>query len=290
MTKELRRPSWYNDEFYNKSREPEEWLYELWKRYQFDQDKIGLANSIYTYPIKQQEKWFIEFIFDKQIEKFLNNFLEATPPHPIRYPSVSDIFLMYHQFINSDWYKSNPNREAFESAISTITNEGTLSREQNIAFIEMYKTPWCVFYENHQQNDWCPKNEMKYLSGIPLSLDPGYAKKDTDKILKKKLNAWVGKLQGIQVQFDRWQESNILAVFDLRLWFQIQRIEFKKIDIHRLIWPNGRVSNTTGEGVNPYDDIDHSIDLVNRVIDKSPICSLLTMCNARKYKKETVTV
>ncbi|MCE3044654.1 hypothetical protein [Legionella sp. 16cNR16C] len=95
MTKELTRPSWYNDEFYNKSRTPEEWLYELWKRYQFNQDEIGLPNSIHTYSIKQQEKYFDEFIFDRQIDKFLSFFVKATPPEPIRYPSVSDIFIMY---------------------------------------------------------------------------------------------------------------------------------------------------------------------------------------------------
>ncbi|HAZ7573790.1 hypothetical protein OQJ02_05040 [Legionella sp. PATHC032] len=289
MTNELKRPCWYNEDFYNKIREPEEWLYELWKRYQFSQDEIGLPNSIYTYPIEQQEKYFNEFIFAQQIEKFLDTFLDAAPPQPIRDPSVSDIFLMYHQIINSDWYKSVPNREAFESAISSVTNERNLSREQKIAFDEMYKIPWYVYNENHH-DDWCPKNEMEYLSGIPLSLDPGYAREDVGKILNEKLNLWVGKLQGIHKQFDRWHARKILAVFDLTLWFQIQKIEIKKIDIHRLIWPNGRVSNSTGEGVNPYDDIDHSFDLVNKVIDKSPIYSLLTFCNARKFKKETATV
>lgn len=290
MTKELTRPSWYDDEFYNKSRTPEEWLYELWKRYQFSQDKIGLPHSIHIYPIKQQEKYFIEFIFDQQIEKFLNGFLEATPPQPISYPSVSDIFIMYHLLTKTDWYKNNPNRDAFESAISKITNEETLSRKQKIAFHEMYKTPWCVFNENHQQDNWCPNKEMEYLSGIPLSLDPVYSKEDTAAILKKKLNAWIGKRQGIQFQFDRWQESKILAVFDLRLWFKIQSIEFSNIGIHRLIWPDGRISDSNADGVNPDDDIKHIIKLANRVIDKSPISSLLIMCNARKFKKETTAV
>lgn len=80
----------------------------------------------------------------------------------------------------------------------------------------MYKTPWCAFYDNYQQDSWCPKKEMEYLSGIPVSIDPGYAKEDTINILKKKLNVWIGKIQGIQFQFDSWQERKILAVLDLR--------------------------------------------------------------------------
>ncbi|CEG59362.1 hypothetical protein [Legionella fallonii] len=288
MAKELTRPSWYNDEFYNKSRTPEEWLYELWKRNTFNRDETALPDSIRNLSIKEQEQYFIKVIFEQKIEKILR-LLKPTPPRPIRDVSISDVFIMYHLVTNTDWYKNNPHRVAFESAISAITNEDALSMEQKIAFHEMHETPWCVFYENYQQDSWCPKKEMEYLSGLLFSLDPAYSKKDTLTVLKRKLNASVGKLQDIQVQFDRWQESKILAVFDLRLWFKIQGIGFTNIGIHKLIWPKGRVSSSTGHEVNPYDDIDHSIDLANKVIDRSSISSLLIMCEARKFKRETVT-
>ncbi|AMV13829.1 hypothetical protein SCO11_01985 [Legionella pneumophila serogroup 1] len=286
MTKELARPDWYNDEFYNKTRTPEEWLYELWKRDRFNRDKTGLPHSIRKLPIKEQEQYFIDVIFEQKIEKMLS-FLKPTPPKPIRDVSISDVFIMYHLVTNTDWYKNNPHREAFESAISAITNKDSLSMEQKIAFHEMHETPWCVFYENYQQDSWCPKKEMEYLSGLLFSLDPAYSRKDTLTVLKRKLNASVGKLQDIQVQFERWQESKILAVFDLMLWFKIQGVRFTNIGLHKLIWPKGRVSSSTGQGVNPYDDIDHSIKLANKVIDRSSISSLLIMCEARKFKKET---
>lgn len=287
MIKELARPDWYNDEYYNKSRTPEEWLYELFKRDTFNQDEMGFPHSTRILPIQEQEQYFIEVIFEQKIEKILS-LLQATPPKPIRDVSISDVFIMYHLIINTDWYKNNPNREAFENAISIITNEGALSREQKIAFHEMYQTPWCVFDENYHQDSWCPKKEMEYLSGLLFSLDPAYSKKDTLTVLKKKLNASVGKIQDIQLQFDRWQASKILAVFDLRLWFKIQGIQCTNISIHKLIWPRGRISNSTGNEVNPYDDIDHSIDLANKVINRNSINSLLIMCEARKYKRETV--
>lgn len=289
MTKELTRPRWFNDEFYNKTRTPEEWLYELWKRDSFNRDKIGLPHSIRILPINEQEQYFIEVIFEQKIEKILN-LIKATPPEPIRDLSVSDVFIMYHLVTNTDWYKNNPNRNAFEDAISAIIHEGTLSREQKIAFHEMYETPWSVFSENSQQDNGCPKKEMEYLSGLLFSLDPSYSKKDSITILKKKLNASVGKIQDIQVQFERWQESKILAVFDLRLWFKIQGIRFTNIGIYKLIWPKGRVSSSTDHEVNPYDDIDHSIELANKVIDRSTISSLLIMCEARKFKKEMTVV
>lgn len=289
MIKKLARPIWYNENFYNKERTPEEWLYEIWKRDAFNCDKIGLAHSIYKLPISEQGEYFIKFIFAEELENFLDH-LEPTPPEPIKNLSVSDVFIMYHLLTNSDWYKKNSNRDEFEKSIPSIINNKTLTKEHKIAFHEMYKTPWCVFYENHKQDSWCPKKEMEYLTGIPISLDPVYAKEGTIKILKKKLNASVGKIQDIQAQFKRWEESKILAVFDLRLWFKIQGIKFTKIGIHKLIWPNGRVSTATSEEVNPYDDIDHSISLVNRIIDRNVVSSLLTFCEAKKFKNEISTV
>ncbi|STX43940.1 Uncharacterised protein [Legionella donaldsonii] len=290
MTKELTRPLWYDDEFYNKILTPEEWLYEVWKRYQFNQGNIGLSHSVHQLPIKEQEECFREFILAKEIDKFLNFFVTASPPQPIRYPSVSDIFIMYHLLINTDWYKNNTNREAFESAISKIINKEGLSREQNLAFHEMYKTPWCIFYENHQQDSWCPKKEIECLTGNSLSFDPGYVKEDTITILKEKLNSWIGKIQRIEVQFDSWQDRKILAVFDLRIWFKMQGIKITNIGIHKLIWPKDRISNSSKEGVNRDDDIKHSIKLVNKVIDRSVISSLLMMCEARKFKNEATAI
>jgi hypothetical protein len=288
MTKKLTRPSWYDEEFYNKVRTPEEWLYEIWKRNQFKQGKISLHFSVNSLPITEQEQYFIEFIFEKECEKFLSILLKATPPQPIKYPSISDVFFMYHLIKNSDWYNNHSKRGTFESAIPAIIKRDTetLSREQKAAFLEMHETPWCVFHELHTQETWCPIKEMGYLSGIPLSLDPGYIKEDTITVLKKKLNAWVGKLQDIRLQFDRWQEGKILAVFDLMLWFKIRKTEYSNKGLHNLIWPNGRISKSTGEEVNPYDDIDHSIALASRVIDDSPVSSLLSLCNTRKFKKE----
>ncbi len=285
MAKKLIKPSWYDEEFYNKNRTPEEWLYELWKRNQFRLGDIGLSHSTPSLSLHEQEKYFIEFIFDPRIENYLS-YLEATPPRPIRDLSVSDIFIMHNLLTNADWYKNHPKRHAFESSISTIAEKRTLPKEQMRAFYEMYKTPWCVFYENHQQDSWCPKKENVYLSGIPISLDPGYLKEDTIAILKKKLNACVGKIQDIRSQFERWQSSKILAVFDLMLWFKIRRIEYSNIKLHNLIWPAGRISKLKGNEVNPYDDIDHIISLTNRVIDDGPIRSLMVLCQARKYKKE----
>lgn len=288
MITKLTRPSWYKDEFYNSTRTPEEWLYEIWKRNQFKQDNIGLPHSIDILSATEQEICFIEFIFAQEIEIFLKNFLEAARPAPIKYPSVSDVFFMFYLLKNSDWYKNHPKKDAFESAIPAMINNDieALSKEQKIAFFEMYKSPWCVFNELHSQETWCPIKEMGYLSGIPLSLGPGFIKEDIIAVLKKKLNAWVGKLQDIRLQFDRWQESKILAVFDLMLWFKIRKIEYSNIGLHKLIWPDGHISKMTGCEVNPYDDIDHCIALAARVIDDSPIKSLTSLCNTRKFKRQ----
>lgn len=287
MIKESIRPGWYDDKFYSKKKTPEEWLFELWKRVAFNQQ----FHAIHLLSIQEQEKRFLEVIFDTQSDKYLSS-VEAIEPQPIRHPSVSDIFLMYHQLANTDWYQKNSNREEFENAIFAITENRALSREQKLAFSEMRKIPWCVAYENHQKDNWYPQKEIEYLSGIPILLDPGYDKEDTITILKRKFDAWIGKKKRRQVQdqFDIWQESQILAVFDLKLWFEIQKTKITNIDIHKLIWPEGRISKVTGEGVNPDDDIRHSIDLTIKVIDINVIGSLHRLCEGRKFKREMFSV
>lgn len=199
---------------------------------------------------------------------------------------------MYHQLTNTDWYQKNSNREEFENAISAITENRSLSREQKIALMEMQNTPWCIAYENHQKDNWYPQEEIGYLSGIPILLDQRYDKEDTITILKKKFNAWMGKKKRRQVQdqFDIWEESQILAVFDLKIWFEIQKTKISNIVIHKLIWPEGRISKVTGEGVNPDDDIRHSIDLTIKVIDSNVIASLIMLCENRKFKKVMLPV
>lgn len=282
MARKLIRPHWYNVEFYSKERSPEEWLFELLKRYAFGQQ----FHSISHLRIDEQEKIFIKEVFNEQLNNIIN-FIEAIAPQPIRYPSISDIFLMYHQLTNTEWYKKNPNREEFERAILEIINNKKLTREQEIAFRGMQKIPWCISYGNHQQDNWYPQIEIEHLSGIPILIDPAYRKNDIIAILKKKFDRWVGKSKrpDISEQFNIWQESQILAVFDLKCWLEIQKVKFTKIDIHRLIWPNGRVSKSTGEEVNPYDDIDHCMNLIKKIIDRNVISSLITMCEARKFKK-----
>jgi hypothetical protein len=285
MAETLERPDWYNEDFYSKKRTPEEWLYEIWKRDKFNRDDLGFPFSIRLLSAEKRKKCFQEIIFLNDIKEFLSG-LQATPSQPIKHLTVSDVFRMANMISNSDWYKSQPDRELFESAIASMTNGTELSKDQKIAFNKFYDTPWCAFHEKSNDKTWYPNKDMIYLSGIPISLDPGYAKKDIINQLKSKLTRWVGKLQDIELKFNTWQDSNILAVFDLMTWFRIQDIEYSKIALFKLIWPQGRLSMTTKEYVNPDDDIDHSISLVVRVISRDVIRTLAVMCEARKHREQ----
>ncbi|MGX6643254.1 hypothetical protein [Legionella pneumophila] len=162
-----------------------------------------------------------------------------------------------------------------------------MSIEQKIVFNRFYEIPWGVFHENSKDKSWYPNKDIAYLSGIPLSVDPTYSKKDITKQLENHLKQWVPKLHDIEGKFPTWQESIILAIFDLMAWFQIQNIKYKKIDLHRLIWPKGRFSLTTGEEVNPDDDIAYSLNLAERIINRNVIRTLTIMCEARKYKEQS---
>ena len=98
------------------------------------------------------------------------------------------------------------------------------------------------------------------------------------------LTKWVGKLHDISTKFDNWHESKILAVFDLQAWFKLQGIEYNKIDLHNFLWPDGRISPTRNELVNPYDDIDQIIELTHRVISNDVVRTLWIACESRKYQ------
>lgn len=286
MTKTIEKPDWYKEDFYNKKRTPEEWLFEIWKRDKFNREDLGLPCSIRILPVEEGKKLFLKFIFLNDIERFLAG-LQPTPSQPIKPVTVSDAFRMVSLIANSDWYKNQADKELFESAIAAIDRGDELSTEQKIALNRFYDTPWYAFHENSHDKTWYPNKDIAYLSGIPMSIDPSYAQPDIISQLKNLLKRWIGKLQNIELKFDTWQESNILAVFDLMTWFKIQNIKYKNIELHRLIWPDGRYSLTTNDPVNSDDDIDHSIKLVKRVISRNVIRTLTIMCEARKYKEQT---
>lgn len=283
MKKELTRPSWYDDEFYNKNRTPEEWLYELDKRYNFKRNKIGLTHPINELSQEKQEKYFREFIFSQGIESILND-LKPTSRQPVKYPSVSDIFIMYHHLINSSWYQNHPKRLTFENGISKHFKNGILTGKQKDILMEMHDTPWCAFHKNYQQESWCPNKDFHFLTGIPISLDAFHSKEDICTDLKNKLTAWAGKPHDFLSKIETWQESKVLAVFDLIAWFKIKQIKYTKIGLYYLIWPNARISKTTGEEVEPNDAIKNSIKLTDETINSSVIKLLVMICEDRKQK------
>jgi hypothetical protein len=285
MTKKIARPKWYNDELYNKHRTPEEWLFELDKRYNFKRDKIGIPQPINKLPQSKQEYLFQEYIFSEEIESILD-VLQPTSRQPIKYPSVSDIFIMYHSLINSDWYKSHPKRLTFENAFLKKLNNGILTGRQKDVLMEMHDTPWCVFHKDHEQENWCPNKDFHYLTGIPISLDAFHSKESICTDLKNKLTAWAGKPHDFLSKLETWHESKILAVFDLMTWLEIRQIKYTKIDLYELIWPKGRISKITGEVVEPNGAIKNSIKLADEVISPGYIKLLVMICEDRKLKNE----
>jgi hypothetical protein len=285
MVKNLEKPNWYQEEFYNKVRTPEEWLYEILKRNNFLHNGY-FQLSISLLPLEEKGKFFLNQIFEDRIDNALS-FLQAEPSQPIRALTVSDVFRMASLISNSDWYKTHPDKMIFENAIAGMSNGKTLTPEEKNVFNKFYNTPWHFFHENSKDNNWYPNKDITHLSGIPLSIDPGYAKEDTAKQLKNYLTRCVGKLQDIELHFEAWQERKILALFDLMMWFKVQEIEYTNINLHRLIWPKGRFSSTQDEYINPDDDIEDSVKLVIKIINQNVIRTLAIMCEARKSKKET---
>ena len=284
----MEKPDWYQEEFYNKKRTPEEWLFEIWKRDKFNREDLGLPYSIRILPIDEIKKHFLKFIFSNDIDWFFAG-LQPTPSQPIKPITVSDVFRMASMIANSDWYKNQPDKELFESAIAAITKGDELTIEQKSVFGQFYDIPWYAFHENSHDKTWYPNKDIAFLSGVPISLDPSYAKEDITTELDNHLKTWVGKLHEIEQKFDVWHERRLLAIFDLRMWFQIQNIKYSKIGLHKLIWPKGRYSLTTDEVVNPDDDIAYSMNLAERIINRNVIRTLTIICEARKYKEQSLS-
>ncbi|MFZ2315624.1 MAG: hypothetical protein WAW86_08230 [Gammaproteobacteria bacterium] len=286
MAKSIERPDWYQDEFYNKQRTPEEWLFEIDKRIKFDKDELNIPFSIRLLTLEEKKQLFLKVIFYNEIENYLSQ-LDEIPSQPIKHLTASDVFLMEKLLSNSEWYKEHPNREIFESAIEASANGEKLNEKQKIAFNQFHDLPWQSFLRNSSEKTLHPNKYIPYLSGIPLSIDPSYSKQDITKLLNINLTSWVGKLQNIELHFNTWQENKILAVFDLMIWFKMQNLEYTKISLHRLIWPKGRFSLTQDEYVNPENDIEHSIKLMERAINENVRRMLAIMCEARKTNKRT---
>lgn len=284
MIKKIERPTWYKDSYYDKKRTHEEWLYDIWKRDKFNRDDCHPSVSIRVLTLQDKVNCFLEMLSHDKSEEFLSH-LRATPSQPIRHVSISDAFRMVSLITNSDWYKNHPQKKLFENAITALSNGNPLTHEEKIAFDTFYNIPWHAFHANSNDDEYYPNRDFTHLSGIPITVDPSYAKQDITKQLNTHLQRWVGKLQHIELHFKNWHESKILAIFDLIMWFKIQDIKYTNASLHRLIWPTGRFSSAENEYVNPDDDIEHGITLMKRVINQSVVRSLLIMCEARKVEK-----
>lgn len=285
MAKSLERPDWYREEFYNKNRTPEEWLYEIHKRNKLASDKLNWPVSFWALSIEAQRELFLKIVFADDIDVFLSN-LQPTPFQPLKPLSVSDVFRMHMLITNSDWYKNHPKKELFERAIFAITNEQMLSIQESAAFSEFFETPWHSFHENSLDENWYPRKDIIHLSGNPMSLNINASKEDIRLLLNHYLAQWLPKkkLQDVELRFPSWQESKILAVADLKLWFRILGQDYDNIDLHKMLWPKDRISQITGERVNPYDDIDRILNEVERVFNDSTVCTLLNLCEQQKFK------
>ncbi len=290
MAKKIELPEWYSAERYDKKLSPEEWLYEIWKRNTFNMDKTELPISIRLLPIEDQKRWFIESVFANDIENFCAG-IKAKQAQAIRDLSVADVFRMFFLIAESNWFKTHQDKELIQGAIHAITSGEIPTPEQHLIFDKFSDIPWHSFHEKTNDEAWYPNKDINYLTGIPVSLNPGYDKNDSSKQLKSALTSWVGKLHDIEKKFDLWGGCKMLAVFDLATWFNLQGVKYSKIDIHKLLWPHGRISSIKEKRsaddslVNPYDDIDQIFDLINRDISLNVIRTLIHICENRKFHR-----
>lgn len=284
MTHQIQMPDWYREDFYNRTRTPEEWLFEIWKRDRLNMDCLCFPFSMRILPPEEQEKRFLEVIYLDDMDGFVSE-LKAIPRQPTKALSVSDAFRVVAFIRNSELFKTHPDRDLFEGAFQAMTNGELPTGEQRRVFEYFYSIPWYSLHENSDEEEWDPNKYISHLSGILISIDPNSTKNDIAKQLKIFLAGWDNKNRDIYQQFGAWRKFNILGLFDLIMWFKLKNINHSKVALHKLVWPEGRPSSTQKQTVNPHDDIDYCMKLINSVININVAYALLRLCEQRKYIK-----
>jgi len=281
MTSKIEIPSWYPLPVYKRELTPEEWLHEFFKR-----SKINdiLANPFLTQQ-NRLEIFNAIILRDEIID--IRSALRGQLGQPIRDLSIAEILYLAELIKQDKSYTENPQTRILESAIKTKAQNIPLTNEQKEVFTQFYDIPWHSFHENTNDKNWYPR--IPYLMGAPVTINAYYFRTDILGVLKNLLTRWTHKkLRAISSDvFSTWSEKQILAIFDLRVWYKINNIEFSKIDLARLLWPNPPVSKKKKATTVYLDDyIDEAIDLCDTNIHHGNVSMLFQTCESRKFLKE----
>lgn len=285
MTSKIEIPSWYPLPVYNKELTHEEWLHEIFKRSKIKDIQASSA-------LNQQSRLeiFNAIILKDEIVD-IRSVLQAQLGQPIRDLSISEVLYIAELIKREKSYSENPDMKILESAIKAKANNISLTNEQENVFSKFYDIPWHSFHEESNNKSWYPR--IPYLMGAPVTINAFYFRTDILSELKKLLTRWTKpKFRAISKKiFLTWTKKNILAIFDLQLWYKINNLEVPKIELARLLWPNPPISKKRKATTVCLDDyIDEAITLSDNNIHDGNVSMLFQTCENRKFlqKKQDI--
>ena len=123
MSRPIEKPEWYPLLVHkNKNTlSPEEWLYEIHKRIEFN-NNLSFPNSfIHLLEPAARANLFLEKISANNLDEFLFTHVCPTPGKPIKNLSISDAFRIVSLVKKSTWYQEQTDKEVFEGAIDTVS-------------------------------------------------------------------------------------------------------------------------------------------------------------------------
>jgi hypothetical protein len=267
-------PDWYPLAIYTKNLSSKELLDEICKRHLLINH---LSNPALTQ--QQQEASFYKLIIENKLLPASINLKKTTKkPHPIQTISVFEILHMSNQIRNSQWYSMLEDREQLEQALSNLSDRQPSSPNQYKLFEKYLGIPWDKFQPFNQ-------SELinKYSNGIPVTIDTGIDREDIITELRNILNRHQGnKLWALsQKVFDSWQRKKIFAICDLKTWFKIKNIKYKKTDLARIVWgsrPPISPNHDTAVNIKAY--INDAIKESQEVINMGTIRPLWLYCES----------
>lgn len=281
MTNKIEIPVWYPLPVYNRELTPEEWLHEIFKR--------SKLNDILASPFMNQKtklEIFNTIILKNEIVD-IRTALRSQLGQPIKDISITEILYIAELIKQEKSYSENPDTKILESAIKAKAHNIPLTGQQKAVFSRFYDIPWHSFHGESNNKNWYPR--IPYLIGAPVTINAYYFRTDILSELKKLLTRWTKKkMRAISTDvFLNWSEKNILAIFDLRVWYKINGIDVPKIELARLLWPDPPTSKKK-KGTTVYldDYIDEAIALSDKNIHEGNVSMLFQTCESRKYLHE----
>lgn len=132
------------------------------------------------------------------------------------------------------------------------------------------------------------------MNGTPMSIDFSVEYKSLQSSLQKHRNSYIEqnnlnkKPRSIPDIFPEWEQKQILAIFDLLVWYDINEINLKnhKNELASIIWPILPLSDKTRNPYDPIELLEIATELSKKAITQATVRALIMLCENETHQKQ----